>query len=57
MLTSATRLYITHWTTFLERVQYLVLLGVILGLALGQSRFSPMLVRWMAVAYTLFAIP
>lgn len=57
LLSSATRLYATGWTTYLERVQYLVLLGTIAGLALGKSRFSPSLTKWIAFGYTLFAIP
>lgn len=57
LLTSATRLYATNWTTYLERVQYLTLLGTILGLALGQSSFSTARVRWFALVYTLFFVP
>ncbi len=57
LLTSATRLYATRWTGFLERAQYLVILGAAAGLLLGQSRFSKGWVRFFALAYTLFAIP
>ncbi|MCL4559397.1 MAG: transglutaminase domain-containing protein [Chloroflexi bacterium] len=57
LITSSTRLYATHWTNYLERIQYLAFLGGLIGLALGQSRFSPRLVKWLAFGYTLFAIP
>jgi transglutaminase-like putative cysteine protease len=51
------RLYVTNWADNLEVVQFLTLLGVIIGLALGQSRFSKKWVTVFAVVYTLFAIP
>jgi transglutaminase-like putative cysteine protease len=57
LITAATRLYATHWTAYLERVQYLTFIGIIAGAALGVSRFSPRVVKWIALAYTLFAIP
>ncbi|HEX2979409.1 MAG TPA: transglutaminase-like domain-containing protein [Anaerolineaceae bacterium] len=57
LMSAATRLYSTQWTTDLERVQYLTLIGGILGLALGQSRFSGRVVRIFATVYTLFFIP
>ncbi len=57
LITSATRLYATNWTVYLERVQYLTLLAAILGLALGQSSFSTGRVRLFALVYTLFFIP
>jgi transglutaminase-like putative cysteine protease len=57
VITSATRLYATHWTTYLERVQYLAFLGLLAGVTLGFSRFSPKVVKWIGLAYTLFAIP
>ncbi|MDD5369918.1 MAG: transglutaminase domain-containing protein [Anaerolineaceae bacterium] len=57
LLTAATRLYATEWTGYLERVQYLGLLGGLAGLAFGKSRFSPRLVKWMGIGYTLFVIP
>jgi transglutaminase-like putative cysteine protease len=57
ILTVATRLYATSWTSHLERIQYLTLLGVIAGLALGKSRFSPRVAKWIAAAYGLFAVP
>jgi transglutaminase-like putative cysteine protease len=57
LITAATRLYATQWTVFLERVQYLVLLGAVGGLALGFSKFPPRLVKWIGLAYTLYVIP
>jgi len=57
IMTVATRLNATGWTSNLERIQYLALLGVIFGIALGQSSFSPRVVKWLTVAYGLFFIP
>lgn len=57
LLTAATRLEVTDWTAYLERVQFVALLAGILGLALGQSRFSPRKVFWLAIPYTLYIIP
>ncbi len=57
ILTAATRLYATVWTAHLERIQYLALLGALFGLALGQSKFSPRVVKLFALAYGLFFIP
>jgi len=53
----ATRLYSTQWTTDLDRVQYLTFFALIVGLALGQSSFSPALVRFFGVIYGVLAIP
>jgi transglutaminase-like putative cysteine protease len=57
MLTAATRLVATHWTEELPLIQTVTILGTIAGLALGQSRFSPTVARFFAIAYGLFVIP
>lgn len=53
---AASRLIVTDWVDHLSLVQMLVVLGVIAGLALGRSRFSPGLVTLLVVVYGLFAI-
>jgi transglutaminase-like putative cysteine protease len=57
LLTAATRLVTTDWTDNLARIQNLVILGALAGLALGQSRFSARLVVLFGLAYGLFAVP
>jgi len=55
--TAAARLTVTTWTDHLNVATVLACLGVLIGLALGQSRFSS---RWAAVfalVYSLFAVP
>ena len=53
---AATRLNATHWTNELNLVQTVAILGVIAGIALGKSTFSPGVVRFFAFAYGLFVI-
>jgi transglutaminase-like putative cysteine protease len=53
---AATRLNATHWTDELNLVQTLAILGVIAGLALGKSLFSPGVVRFFAIVYGLFVV-
>lgn len=57
LLTAATRLVATHWTEELFVVQTLVLLGLILGIALGQSRFSGRVAFLLAIGYSIVIIP
>ncbi|MDY6878356.1 MAG: transglutaminase domain-containing protein [Chloroflexota bacterium] len=54
--TAVTRLTITQWTDHLNLVPVLASLGVVAGLALGQSIFSPRRVAAFALAYGLFAV-
>ncbi len=54
---AATRLMATKWTDHLSIVQTIFFLGLISGIALGQSIFSPPLVRFFAFAYGLFVVP
>jgi transglutaminase-like putative cysteine protease len=56
LLTAATRLASTRWTENLTIIQTITLLGVIAGLALGKSRFSPAVVRFFAFAYGTFVV-
>ncbi|GAG89308.1 unnamed protein product, partial [marine sediment metagenome] len=53
---AATRLNATHWTNELNVVQTISLLGVVAGLALGKSTFSPAVVRVFAFIYGAFVI-
>lgn len=57
VLTAATRLSATRWTDDLEAIRNLTFLGVIAGLALGQSRFSPKFVFLFGLIYGVFSIP
>ncbi len=53
---AATRLNATSWTNELNLVQTIALLGVVAGLALGKSTFSPRLVRFFAFVYGAFVV-
>jgi transglutaminase-like putative cysteine protease len=53
---AATRLNATSWTNELNLVQTVALLGVVAGLALGKSTFSPGLVRFFAFVYGAFVV-
>lgn len=57
LLTAATRLVVTDWTDYLYLAQNLALLGVVSGLAIGQSRFSPRIAAFFAISYGAFAVP
>jgi transglutaminase-like putative cysteine protease len=54
---TALRLELTDWTQHLNRVELLVTLGYIFGILLGASIFDRRVVRWMAVAYSMFFVP
>lgn len=53
---AATRLNATQWTNELNVVQTISILGVVAGLALGKSTFSPAVVRVFAFIYGAFVI-
>jgi transglutaminase-like putative cysteine protease len=57
MLVAVVRLLATNWIPHLDYAYSLVVLGVILGLALGKSLFSRRVAIWLAIGYTLFFIP
>jgi transglutaminase-like putative cysteine protease len=57
LLTAAARLIVTEWTGGLELVRTLAVLGAILGLVLGQTRFSPRTALFFGVVYGIFLIP
>jgi transglutaminase-like putative cysteine protease len=57
LLTAASRLVATDWTSNLEITQTLALAGVVAGLAIGQSRFSTKLSFFLATIYGAFAVP
>ena len=56
IVTAATRLNATNWTEHLNLVQTIAFLGVIAGLALGKSIFSPSTSLLFATVYGLFAV-
>lgn len=53
---AALRLTATDWTDELGIVQLISLTGVILGLALGQSRFHRIQALWYAIGFGIFTI-
>jgi transglutaminase-like putative cysteine protease len=57
LTTAFTRLVATEWTTGLGVTRTITYLGLIAGLALGQSRFSPRLAFLFALLYGLFTVP
>jgi transglutaminase-like putative cysteine protease len=57
ILTSAARLAVTTWTPYLHYIPILALPATLLGLALGQSRFTPRQVLLLAAGYTLTVVP
>lgn len=57
LFTAASRLVATGWTRDLSVVQTLTFFGVVIGLALGYSRFSPFVAFLLAAAYGIIAIP
>ena len=57
MLIAAARLIATRWTSELTVTQMVVAFGVIAGLALGKSLFSPRLAGILSVLYGLFVVP
>jgi transglutaminase-like putative cysteine protease len=57
VFTSSARLYTTNWTPDLIRVEFVAVLGSVLGLALGYSRFHPLTVRVIVAGYSLVIIP
>ena len=56
MYIAATRLNATSWTNELNLIQTVAIYGVIAGLALGKSTFSPGLARFFAFAYGSFVV-
>ena len=50
------RIQPTKWTSDLFRLENLVLLGLILGLFLGKSRFKIPIPRWMGIIFTAFFV-
>lgn len=57
IITATLRLSATNWTEHLNLVRTVAVLGVIAGLALGQSMFPRGVVRFFALAYGLFVVP
>lgn len=57
LLTAATRLVVTRWTEDLYLTQTIVFIGVVLGLMMGQSRFSSRVVILLSLGYLAVIIP
>jgi transglutaminase-like putative cysteine protease len=57
LVVAASRLVATRWTDDLNIVQTSIFLGVLAGLALGQSAFSPRWAVFFALSYGLFVVP
>jgi transglutaminase-like putative cysteine protease len=57
LLTASFRLTATNWTEHLVLVHTVTVLGLVVGLALGQSQFKTGMVRAFALAYGLFTVP
>lgn len=57
LMTAYSRLVATNWTGELTITQSITLLGMLAGLALGQSRFSRRRATFFALVYTLFIVP
>jgi hypothetical protein len=57
LITAGMRLVATEWTDHLDLVYTMTFLGVLAGLALGQSRFSRPWTVALGLAYSLFFIP
>lgn len=57
LFTVSGRLIATHWTSNLGITLYVMFIGYVLGLALGQSRLPAAVTRLFGVVYTLILIP
>ncbi len=57
LLTATTRLLDSGWTKVLEPVQFVTLLGILLGALLGKSKFHWRVALWMALIFTIFFVP
>jgi transglutaminase-like putative cysteine protease len=56
MTTAVTRLVVTRWAADLDIVRPIAYLGMLAGIALGYSRFSPRRVALFALVYGLFIV-
>ena len=57
LTTAFSRLVATDWTPGLIVTRYITYLGILAGLALGQSRFSPKFAFFLAAIYGAFVVP
>jgi transglutaminase-like putative cysteine protease len=57
VFTAAGRLGVTHWAPHLDYVETLTVIGMLLGIVLGQSLFNRRTVAFLALGYSLFSIP
>ena len=51
------RLQATNWTEHLDRIEFVMFLGVALGLMMGQSAFSGRVAGWLALGYSVILVP
>ena len=54
---TAGRLVVANWAPFLYFAETLATLGIILGLALGMSRFKRQVIAWVVIDYTVMVLP
>ncbi len=57
MYTTAGRLSVTSWARELHYVEPIAVLGAVLGLVLGFSKFDRRMVRWLVFEYSIVFIP
>ncbi len=55
--TVVSRLIATEWTPFLNLIRAITLIGCLIGVAMGYSRFQRGTVRWLTLFYMLIMLP
>src|SRR5262245_24867778 len=55
--TFASHLFITDWVPYLAFTQVAAMMGIVIGLALGYSRFKPGTARWISFGYMAMMLP
>jgi transglutaminase-like putative cysteine protease len=55
--TAVARLLATEWTDYLSFTQILASMGLVIGLALGYSRFHVKTTRWLSFGYMIVILP
>ena len=51
------RLQATNWTDHLDRIEFVLFLGIALGLALGKSAFNGRTAGWLGFGYSIIMVP
>ncbi len=57
LMTAAIRLHVTNWTDNLSQVEFIILLGSLVGLLLGRSKFNGKVAFGLGLGYSLFVVP